>query len=85
MTNMIVTLKQIARHANCSVMTVSNVLNDKGDLYRPEMRERVIRTAQKLGYRPNTSARAAARKSVCLSNLKQIHTASYTYAADTKK
>jgi len=53
-----VTLKEISNRANCSVMTVSNVLNNKGDLYRPEMRERVLKAARELGYRPNTSARA---------------------------
>jgi len=53
-----VTLKEISNRANCSVMTVSNVLNNKGDLYRPEMRQRVLEAARELGYRPNTSARA---------------------------
>ncbi len=58
---MAVTLKQIAAKAHCSVMTVSNVLNDKGDLYRDEMRRRVLDTAFELGYRPNSSARATRR------------------------
>ncbi len=53
-----VTLKQIAAKANCSVMTVSNVLNNKGNLYRDEMRRRVLNTALEMGYRPNNSARA---------------------------
>ncbi len=53
-----VTLKQIAEQANCSVMTVSNVLNNKGDMYRPEMRRRVLEATKRLGYRPNAAARA---------------------------
>lgn len=39
-------------------MTVSNVVNGRVHLVRPETRERVDRAIQKLGYRPHVHARA---------------------------
>lgn len=51
---MAVTIKQVAEASGFSVPTVSQVLNDKGHLYRLETRERVLATAQQLGYRPNS-------------------------------
>jgi len=54
-----VTLKQIAKASGLSMPTVSQILNGKG-WYREETREKVLETARRLGYMPNTSARAVA-------------------------
>lgn len=55
---MAVTLKQVAEHSGLSLMTVSYVLNNKRQAFRPETCERVLSSARTLGYRPNASARA---------------------------
>jgi DNA-binding LacI/PurR family transcriptional regulator len=54
------TLKEVARLAGVSAMTVSGVLRDPADGYpvTPETRARVEAAAAKLGYRPNRVARA---------------------------
>ena len=56
-----VTLADIARHANVSSGTVSRVLNNKTDypVSGPTV-ERIRRAAAELGYRPNVMARALA-------------------------
>lgn len=51
-----VTIRDIARAANVSVATVSRTLNDKSCV-TDEMRERVLSTAEKLGYVPNSAAK----------------------------
>lgn len=52
------TIKDIAKKADTSIATVSVVLNDKSDKYvSPELRQRVIKTAEELEYRPNIVAR----------------------------
>jgi len=51
------TVKDIALVVGVSVATVSNVLNDKPNV-GPEMREKVLRAAKQLGYRPNRAAQA---------------------------
>lgn len=53
-----VTLKQIAEQAEVSVMTVSNVLNNRGRNYGASTRDRVMSIANEMGYRPNVAARA---------------------------
>lgn len=55
---MAVTLKQIAQMTGLSIPTVSDVLNKKGELYKPETRQRVLDAARSLGYHPNAAARA---------------------------
>ena len=50
-------LKDVAKLARCSPTTVSRVLNDH-PFVSEEVRERVRRAAQSLGYVPNGSARA---------------------------
>jgi DNA-binding LacI/PurR family transcriptional regulator len=55
---MAITIKQVAAESGLSLMTVSYILNDKGHSFRPETRDRVLKAARKLGYRPNASARA---------------------------
>lgn len=52
-----VTIKDVAREADVSIKTVSNVLNDTGSM-RPETRRRVEETMRRLGYTVNVSARA---------------------------
>jgi LacI family transcriptional regulator len=52
-----VTIVDIAREAGVSIKTVSRVLN-REDGAGPEVRARVLELADRLGYRPNISARA---------------------------
>ena len=52
-----VTIKDVAREAQVSIKTVSNVLNNRGSM-RPETRQRVEDTMRRLGYTLNVSARA---------------------------
>ncbi|MCW8133656.1 MAG: LacI family DNA-binding transcriptional regulator [Planctomycetota bacterium] len=52
-----ITLKQIALKVGVTPMTVSSALSGKGRI-AAETRERILRAAQDLGYRPNASARA---------------------------
>ena len=51
-----VTVQQVARRANVSVGTVSNVLN-RPEIVAPETRERVLRVIDELGFVRNESAR----------------------------
>jgi len=50
------TIATVARHANVSRQTVSNVLNTP-EIVRPETRRRVHRAIEELGYRTNLAAR----------------------------
>ena len=54
------TIKDVARHAGVSAMTVSRVLNAEPNV-RPATRERVQLAIRDLNYRPNLSARNLAR------------------------
>ena len=58
-----VTIKDIARYLSLSVSTVSRALVDDKNI-RKETKEKVLETAQKLGYKPNPVA----------TNLKYGHT-----------
>ena len=60
-----VTIKDVAREANVSIKTVSNVLNDTGSM-RPDTRRRVEEVMHKLGYTVNISARAMGAGAVLL-------------------
>lgn len=56
---MAVTLKELAKELNVSVMTVSRVLNGRADAMVSEnTKQRVMATAARMGYRPNPIARA---------------------------
>ncbi len=56
-----VTIHDIARELNLSAMTVSRVLNQrKESSVAPATRERVLKAAVQMGYRPNRNARALA-------------------------
>ncbi|HVZ46349.1 MAG TPA: LacI family DNA-binding transcriptional regulator [Ramlibacter sp.] len=50
------TLSDVAREAGVSVMTVSNVVNGRASV-GAELRERVLATIRRLGYRPQQHAR----------------------------
>ncbi len=51
-----VTLNDVAREAGVSTMTVSNVVNGRSGVAE-ETRRRVLASVERLGYRPNTTAR----------------------------
>ena len=50
------TIKDVAKHCGVSVSTVSRVLNGRPDV-RQDVRDRVLRAVEELGYMPNSSAR----------------------------
>jgi len=52
-----VTIKDVARHANVSISTVSRVLNMTGHAVSAETKERVLKSIQELGFYPNAMAR----------------------------
>ena len=58
-------IRDLARHLDISIGTVSRALNDKADV-NPETRERVREAAAKLGYSPNQSGRSLRRGAAVL-------------------
>jgi LacI family transcriptional regulator, galactose operon repressor len=56
-----VTIADVARAASVSSMTVSRVINDKGDV-SPDTRQRVWEVIERLGYRPSGIARGLATR-----------------------
>ena len=56
------TMKDVAKHANVSISTVSYVLNGSGPV-APERRNRVLDAIRLLDYSPNESARSLKRRS----------------------
>lgn len=62
------TIKDVARKAEVSAMTVSRVLNGEPNV-RPATRERVQAAIGELNYRPNLSARNLARANTCFIGL----------------
>jgi LacI family transcriptional regulator len=59
---MVASMKQIARECGVAISTVSRALNGSTSI-RPEVREQIVATAQRLGYRPNNAARALRSRS----------------------
>lgn len=57
-----ITIRDVARAAGVSIGTASRVLNDKQSV-RPEIRSRVQRAIEELGYRPNAVAQSMRRRS----------------------
>lgn len=53
----VATIKDIARECGASVTTVSRVLSNSGYPVSPQMRDRIVKTAQRLNYTPNLFAR----------------------------
>lgn len=51
------TIKDVAREAGVSIATVSYVMNKRYELVSEKTRDRVLETALRMGYRPNTIAR----------------------------
>ncbi|WP_309115340.1 LacI family DNA-binding transcriptional regulator [Saccharothrix sp.] len=64
-----VTLVEVAKQAGVSLATASRVLNGSTRQVSDELRERVVGTAQRLGYLPNASAQALARNTSALVGL----------------
>ena len=61
-----VSLKDIAKECNVTVATVSKALNDKNDI-GSAMKEYIKETAKRMGYYPNSAARALkTKKSYCI-------------------
>lgn len=56
-----ITIKDVAREAGVSPQTVSRAINNKGEI-RPETQARILRIADRLGYRPNSIARSLATR-----------------------
>jgi len=56
-----VTIKDIAKEAGVSPQTVSRAINDKGEI-SPQTQERILRIAERMGYRPNSIARSLATR-----------------------
>jgi LacI family transcriptional regulator, galactose operon repressor len=52
-----ITMKDIAKDLNVSIVTVSKVLRNHSDI-SPETRKRVLRRVKELGYQPNWAARS---------------------------
>lgn len=49
-------IKELAKHLNLSTATISKALNNKSDISN-HTREKVLKAAEALGYKPNASAR----------------------------
>jgi len=56
-----ITIRDVARKAECSIKTVSRVVNEESHV-RPELRERVLAAIREIGYVPNISARRLVQK-----------------------
>jgi LacI family transcriptional regulator len=54
-------MSDVAREVGVSTMTVSRVINDKGDV-SPATRHRVLEAIERLGYRPSSIARSLATR-----------------------
>lgn len=52
-----VTIKDVAKHANVSITTVSRVLNQTEHAVNSDTRERVLKAIKELGFYPNAMAR----------------------------
>jgi DNA-binding LacI/PurR family transcriptional regulator len=51
-----VTIKDLAKHLNLSISTISRAFNDKYDI-KTETRELILKAAEEIGYKPNPIAR----------------------------
>ena len=60
-----VTIRDVAAAAGVSITTVSRALNETGRV-GPATRDRVLTTAQRLGYEPNDLARSLHGKATSL-------------------
>jgi len=53
-----ITMKDVAKEAEVSVATVSNIINKKNKYVSPELKQRVEKAIKKLNYSPNKIARS---------------------------
>src|SRR5476651_1579839 len=60
MESVVTGIRDLARHLDISIGTVSRALNDKADV-NPLTRARVLEAAAQLGYSPNQSGRSLRR------------------------
>lgn len=51
------TIREVARECGLSPGTVSNVLNSRNELVKPETRDRVLEAVRRLNYKPTTRTR----------------------------
>lgn len=57
-----ITIKDVARHCNVSVTTVSRVINGKNEGVGDDTRRFILETIEMLGYKPNVIARSMVTK-----------------------
>jgi DNA-binding LacI/PurR family transcriptional regulator len=67
------TIKDVAKASGVCPATVSQVLNNGSRPVRPETRERVLRLARELNYRPNAVARGLVKKRMNTIGLVVVH------------
>ena len=60
-------LKDIAIAAEVSMPVVSDILNNKGNRFRPETREKIWRLAREMNYNPAFSGKSLATGEVIIS------------------
>ncbi|USQ95427.1 LacI family DNA-binding transcriptional regulator [Caulobacter sp. RL271] len=78
-----VSIKDIAREAGVSIATVSRVLN-RGEGAGPEVRGRVLEIVERLGYRPNVSARALSGRRNYLIGVLFLRLGGYHYLGEVQ-
>jgi outer membrane receptor protein involved in Fe transport len=78
-----VTIIDIAREAGVSIATVSRVLN-RGEGAGPEVRTRVLEIVNRLGYRPNVSARALSGRRSYLIGVMFLRLGGYHYVGEVQ-
>ena len=78
-----VTIIDIAREAGVSIATVSRVLN-RGEGAGPEVRTRVLEIVERLGYRPNVSARALSGRRSYLIGVMFLRLGGYHYVGEVQ-
>lgn len=78
-----VSIKDIAREAGVSIATVSRVLN-RAEGAGPEVRRRVLEIVERLGYRPNVSARALSGRRNYLIGLLFLRLGGYHYLGEVQ-
>jgi DNA-binding LacI/PurR family transcriptional regulator len=74
-------IRELARHLNISIGTVSRALNGKADVH-PETRTRVLEAAERLGYAPTQSGRSLRRGATGMIGM-MIPTSDKTALGDT--
>jgi LacI family transcriptional regulator len=79
-----ITIREVAKAANVTMMTVSNVVNNRTDQMSTETREKVRVVIDQLGYKPNHAAKTLRTKSslsigmIILDDVPQFLAGTYT-------